>query len=112
MARNNIRCGSSNNDSAGNGNGNAPGCGFFSLPPAQFAILASLIGILIIDNLDLDQQNAIGNFIMSVGQTIATASAQGELLQSGDQQNIRVRQQIKLLKKQLEDLEAELDGQN
>jgi hypothetical protein len=31
---------------------------FFSLPPKQFSILSSLIGILLMDDLDVDQLNA------------------------------------------------------
>jgi len=83
---------------------------FFSLPPKQFALLASIIGILLVDNLDLDQQNSLGNFIVSVGSTILAAAAQGSTLKSSNQQNERIREQIRMLKKQIRSLEEELDG--
>jgi hypothetical protein len=60
---------------------------FFSLPPKQVSLLSSVIGILLIDNLDLNQQNSLGNFIVSIGQAILTAAAQGQSLQSTNSQN-------------------------
>lgn len=65
---------------------------FFSLPPKQFALLSSLIGILIIDKLDINQQNSLGNFLINVGQVILTSAAQGQLIQSNNQQNDNVNQ--------------------
>lgn len=85
---------------------------FFSLPPKQFSLLSSLIGILLIDNLDLNQQNSLGNFIVNVGQAIMTSASQGQLLQSNTQQNDNAHQQINILKKQICALERELDGKN
>ncbi|MCX7920603.1 MAG: hypothetical protein N3B21_01055 [Clostridia bacterium] len=85
---------------------------FFSLPPKQFSLLSSLLGILLIDNLDLNRQNSLGNFIVNVGQAILTAAAQGQSLQSNSSQNDHIRQQIQMLKKQICALEQELDNQN
>lgn len=82
---------------------------FFSLPPRQFSLLSSIIGILLIDNLELDQQNSLGNFIVSIGQAILTAAAQGQSLKSRSQQNDYVRQQIQMLKSQISALEQRLD---
>lgn len=90
---------------------------FFSLPPKQFALASSLVGILIIDNLDLNQQNSLGNFIVNIGQAVLTAAAQGQSLQSNssqkdNSQNNHIRQQFEILKKQMCALEQELDNQN
>ena len=52
----------------------------FTLPPAQFSLLASLIGILLIDGLTPAQQNALGNFLITIGQSLATSSAQAAVL--------------------------------
>jgi len=57
---------------------------FFSLPPKQFSLLSSLIGIFLIDNLDTNQQNSLGNFLVNVGQAILTAAAQGQSMQNND----------------------------
>ncbi len=83
---------------------------FFSLPPKQFSLLSSLIGILLIDNLDLDQQNALGNFIVNVGQAILTSAAQAQTLQNNNSQNDYIRKQIQILKQQIDMLEKQLDS--
>lgn len=84
---------------------------FFSLSPIQFSLLSTLIGILLINNLNLDEQNSLGNFIVNVGQAMLTAAAQGALLEESGQQSDRISQQIRMLKKQIYLLEKELDGQ-
>lgn len=43
---------------------------FFSLPPKQFSLLSSIIGILLLDDLTLNQQNSLGNFLVNVGTNI------------------------------------------
>ncbi|MGD9568357.1 MAG: hypothetical protein AB7V48_08525 [Sedimentibacter sp.] len=50
-----------------------------SLPPKQFTLLSSLIGILLIDNIDADKQIILGKFINNIGQTILTAAAQEQI---------------------------------
>lgn len=47
-----------------------------SLPPKQFILLSSLIGILLIDSIDAKDQIILGKFINNIGQTILTAAAQ------------------------------------
>ncbi|MDD4493213.1 MAG: hypothetical protein PHV32_02505 [Eubacteriales bacterium] len=85
---------------------------FFSLPPKKFSLLSSILGILFLNNLDLDQQNSLGNFIVNIGTNILTSAAQGQLQQSTNSQNDRIRQQILLLRQQLNALEKELDNKN
>ena len=82
-------------------------CGFYSLGPVKFSLLASLLGVLLIDNLNVNQQNSLGNFLESVGQSLLTAAAQAQTLQQS-QQN-QVRRQIQSLKDQIAELEEELD---
>lgn len=81
---------------------------FFSLRPTQFALLSSLLGILLTVNLDLDQQNSLGNFIVNIGQAILTSAAQGQALQSSNSQNKCIQQKIDKLKQQICELEQEL----
>jgi len=83
---------------------------FFSLSPKQFSLLSSLLGILLIDNLDLNQQNSLGNFIVNIGQAILTAAAQGQILQSNNSKDNHLRQQIQALKQQIYTLEQELEN--
>lgn len=94
-------------------NTGSPGCnplsGFFSLSPVQFALLSSLIGILLIDDLDIEQLNSLGNFLVGVGQNLLTAAAQGALLESTAGQDDHLRLQLQAIKKQICELEKELD---
>jgi hypothetical protein len=77
-----------------------------SIPPNQFTILATVAGVLLTERLDLGQQNALGNFIVSVGQAILTAAAQGQLLQSDSGgNNIDMQQLVQGMKMQLDALE-------
>lgn len=50
-----------------------------SLPPKQFVLLSTLIGILLIDNIDAKDQLILGKFINNIGQTIFTAAAQEQI---------------------------------
>lgn len=83
---------------------------FNVLPPQQFALLSSLIGIALVDGLDINQQNSLGNFIVNVGQAILTVAAQGQSLQSNDSQNNHVKKQIQTLKEQICALEGQLNS--
>ncbi|MCX7745782.1 MAG: hypothetical protein N2645_02675 [Clostridia bacterium] len=105
---NNDRCSGGPNCPYTNDFGNILSSCFFSLPPKQFALLSSLIGILLVDNLDIDQQNSLGNFIVNIGQAILAAAAQGEVIESSKKKNDHLHQQIELLKKQICALEQEL----
>lgn len=50
-----------------------------SLPSKQFVLLSTLIGILLIDNIDSKDQLILGKFISNISQTIFTAAAQEEI---------------------------------
>lgn len=58
----------------------------FSLPPRQFALLSSLIGVILNDNLSANELNALGNFMVNTGLTILTAVAQEQLIEDKSQQ--------------------------
>lgn len=79
-----------------------------SLPPKQFAALSTVFGLLLLDDLSIDQQSALGNFLLSVGQTILTASAQEQSIQSCNSQNNQVHDDVEDLKKQMALLKKEL----
>jgi hypothetical protein len=44
----------------------------FSLPPRSFTIVSIIFGFILIDDLDGYEQNALGDFILSVGQVLIT----------------------------------------
>ena len=50
-----------------------------SLPPKQYTLLSSMIGILMIDNLHPKEQISLGKFLINIGQTILSSAAQEEL---------------------------------
>lgn len=50
-----------------------------NLPPKQFVLLSTLIGILLVDDIDAKDQIILGKFINNIGQTIFTAAAQEQI---------------------------------
>lgn len=81
-----------------------------SLPPKQFALLSTIFGLLLLDDLSIDQKNALGNFIVSVGQTILTAAAQEQSLQTDNSKEDQMCEDIEDLKNQITLLKKELDN--
>ncbi len=57
----------------------------FSLTGNEFAILSSVIGYLISQNLQIDQANSIGNFLEAVGQFILSKAAQDQVVMNRKQ---------------------------
>jgi hypothetical protein len=49
---------------------------FDKIPPNQFSLIAALLGVLLNLDLDTNEQNSFGNFLVSIGQTMLTAAAQ------------------------------------
>lgn len=83
-----------------------------SLPPKQFTLLSTIFGLLLLDDLDINQKNALGNFIVSIGQTILTAAAQEQSLQKDNSQDDQLFQDVEDLKCQIALLKKELNNQN
>jgi hypothetical protein len=82
---------------------------FDRIQPNQFALLGAILGILLNLDLDVNEQNSFGNFLVSVGQTMLTAAAQATNQQnhptksSMSQQIDKMSAQLDELKKQLKD---------
>ncbi|WP_432661919.1 hypothetical protein R9X47_15245 [Wukongibacter baidiensis] len=84
----------------------------FNIPPDEFALIAALLGVGIANKLDANEQNSIGNFLESVGQTILTISAQEQLQQSlieKEKQNEQLKLQIEIMEKQMELLKKQVE---
>jgi hypothetical protein len=78
-------------------------------------MISLIFGILLANNLNLNQQNALGNFITNVGDIILTFASHNELFQSNNNNNSqdnRIHQQIQILKQQIYELEKELNSKN
>lgn len=58
-------------------------CGFQDINPELFSLMGSLVGIVMSDNMPFNVQNAIGNWITLIGQTIVTYNAQQQYFQNG-----------------------------
>ena len=50
------------------------------LTPYELATLANTIAVIISKNLDINQQNVIGNFILVMGLNLSTIASQSEYL--------------------------------
>lgn len=77
---------------------------FNKLSPNSFALLAAFLGILLTYSLNTDEQNAMGNFFNSLGQTLATSATQAENIQS----RCEMMKQMEDLREQLETLKKKL----
>ncbi|MBZ9607760.1 hypothetical protein G9F73_008030 [Clostridium estertheticum] len=52
--------------------------------PSELAILATIIGIIIASKFNVNQQNALGNFLTGLAQSILIIAAQTQNLESQD----------------------------
>jgi hypothetical protein len=81
---------------------------FDLIPPEQFSLLAALLGLLLAEDLDVSEQNAMGNFFLTLGQTTLTNAAQSENQKNHNINNKELWKQIDNLTDQLEDLKKQL----
>ena len=59
----------------------------FSFTGNEFGIIGSIAGYLICQNLDIDEQNSIGNFFELVGQMILAIAAQNQVKHNDSNQS-------------------------
>ncbi len=52
----------------------------FSFSGNEFAIMSSIIGFIISQNLNIDQVNSLGNFFEAVGQFMLCKAAQDQVI--------------------------------
>ena len=62
----------------------------YSLSPYQFTTTAFLIGMILAPNFNLNEQVAIGNFLIEIGQVILTVNSRLEV--SPENQDISISQ--------------------
>ncbi|MDP4092140.1 MAG: hypothetical protein Q8920_02160 [Bacillota bacterium] len=82
---------------------------FNCIPPSNFALIAAFLGVILTEGLDLNEQNAIGNFILSVGQTILTKASQAEGQKEHNINNTEVGRTLDDLGRQIEKLKRQLE---
>lgn len=79
--------------------------------PEEFTISAFVIGYILRDHFNVNEQNALGNWFMLVGQTLETSAAQLQVVQNNSNNNIENRQNsdIENLKKAVEIINQKLN---
>jgi hypothetical protein len=83
---------------------------FDNIPPKQFALLATLLGLILVDVLNDNEQNSLGNFLVSIGQTLMTNASQVQTqkaIADNQQRYDELCNQLSLLSAQLDDLKKQ-----
>lgn len=52
------------------------------LSPAEFTIVANLIGVALAEGLSTAEQNALANLLVTIGQALTTIASQTEICES------------------------------
>lgn len=82
-----------------------------SIPSEQITILSTLIGVLISSDLDVDEQNALGNILINIGQALVTVASLEAIQQSQNNEQMQkqyICQQIDQLNLQINQLRQQL----
>ena len=61
----------------------------FSLSGNEFGIIGAVIGYILCQNLDIDEQNSIGNLLELIGQMMLSIAAQNQVKQNDQNQIIK-----------------------
>ncbi|MDE6408353.1 MAG: hypothetical protein K2K48_00340 [Anaeroplasmataceae bacterium] len=76
-----------------------------SLNPYEYATLAYIIGILLSEGLNYNEQASLGNFYNLLGEVIQTIGAQAQNLDSSPSQSSNVDDAIEALKGKIGNIE-------
>lgn len=76
-----------------------------TLNPFEFATLGYILGILLSEGLDSNEQSALGNFYNLLGETIQTIGAQAQNLSSPPPDNPDLEDTIASLKNKIGNIE-------
>ena len=84
---------------------------FTGIDSDELALLATVIGIIIADDRDIEEQNTIGNFIIAVGATILAMSSQKQFLVLAElkAEEEKNKKEIDEMKKQIKELQSLLN---
>ena len=84
-----------------------------NINPHEFTISAFIVGYLLIDSFNANEQNSIGNWFMLVGQVLETNAAQLQVVQSNISKNSTDNKQnsdIESLKKAIQMINDKLNS--
>ena len=65
---------------------------FLKMPEKEMIILSAEVAILLTENLTVDEQNTLGNFLMGVGQNIIISAGQRALRENDKNDNGTLKQ--------------------
>ena len=82
---------------------------FFNMPSELMAALGTVIGFALLGEMDADQENAVGNFLMLIGQILTTDATQAQTLQGRQaaEQQETLEQRVRQLEEQLAAMQQE-----
>ena len=75
---------------------------FFDMPSELMTALATVLGFALLGEMDADQQNAVGNFLMLIGQILTTDATQAQTLQA--REDAKQQQEMEARIRHLEEL--------
>ena len=75
------------------------------LNPYELTTLAFVIGVICSEGLDYNGQQALGNFVEMIGQTMLTIGAQGQNLDENNSTDYNLESSINLLKNKIGNIE-------
>ena len=84
----------------------------FNVGPYSFTTSAFLIGLLLVQELSIEEQDSIGNWLQLVGLTMQTYASQQITIDASKSDNKDISNDgsdIEKLKKTIKDIEEELD---
>ena len=61
----------------------------FSFTGNEFAIISSIVGFVISQNLSIDEVNSLGNFLEAVGQFMLSKASQDQVIQNRKEKQSR-----------------------
>ncbi len=85
---------------------------FCAFTPAQFVLLATVLGLVIASGIDESEQESLGNFLATMGQVLQTAASQSAYLEANCNSDQKALDKINELKQQIYDLENEIKGRH
>lgn len=76
---------------------------FKNINPNEFTLSAIVIGYILCENLNTNEQNALGNWFELLGQVLETSSAQRQLLQNNTVDNMEtLKKAVDIINKNLQ----------
>lgn len=80
------------------------------IPPKTFTLSATIVGFLLLDDLDAHEQNALGNWLMLVAQVLCTNGFYRQLQDSRKGKNLTNEDIMSMLNKMEHALHKEINN--